>query len=352
MHVVMLSTDRTILAADSPARKRMEEYAKALGRLSVLVFNRGREKPVIGEPLSVYPTDSFSKFLYIHDAVSIARTLGKADVISAQNPFETGLAGVRIAEKLNIPLHVQVHTDFLAPEFRKEHWPLNAIRMMIAPRVLGRAARIRAVSARIKEHIEERYHPAAPISVLPIFTDTEEFKDMPQSRHPRFKIALLVVSRLEREKRVGMAITALKKVRDRGIDCGLTIVGSGSEEKHLKRLAKRVGVSQWVEFAGFQNNLIPYYASADALLYPGAPYEGYGMTIVEALSAGVPVLANDVGIAREAGAEIASGDFGEALIAFLEKGPKKGVLLYHQYASKEEYLKKFSEDITASRHNG
>jgi glycosyltransferase involved in cell wall biosynthesis len=175
---------------------------------------------------------------------------------------------------------------------------------------------------------------------------------MPQSRHPRFKIALLVVSRLEREKRVDMAITALKKVRDRGIDCGLTIVGSGSEEKHLKRLAKRVGVSQWVEFAGFQNNLIPYYASADALLYPGAPYEGYGMTIVEALSAGVPVLANDVGVAREAGAEIAQGnssaDFGEALVSFLKKDSRKGVLLYHPYASNEEYLKRFSEDIAAS----
>jgi hypothetical protein len=69
---------------------------------------------------------------------------------------------------------------------------------------------------------------------------------------------------------------------------------------------------------------------------------------VEALSAGVPVLANDVGIAREAGAEIAEGDFGDALITFLKKLPIKGVLRYHPYASKEEYVKRFAEDITAS----
>ena len=348
MHVLMLSTDRTIFAAGSPARTRMEEYAKMLGTLSVIVFNRSREKPVIGEPLSIYPTNSLSKFLYIRDAAHVARTVGKIDVVSAQDPFETGLAGMKIAEKFSVPLHVQVHTDFLAPGFASAHWPFNAIRLAIAPRVLKRAARVRAVSARIKEHIEARYHPAAPVSILPIFTDTGNLKDIVRMRHPRFKLTLLVISRLEKEKRIDMAIDALKKTRDAGIDCGLVIVGSGSEQKYLERRAKRTGVSQWVEFVGFQNNLVPYYAMADVLLYPGAPYEGYGMGIIEALAAGVPVLANDVGIAREAGAEIASGDFGEALVSFLKKPLPKGVLLYHPYASKEEYLKRFSEDIAAS----
>ena len=85
---------------------------------------------------------------------------------------------------------------------------------------------------------------------------------------------------------------------------------------------------------------------AAALLYPGAPYEGYGMAMVEALAAGVPVVANDVGIAREAGAEIARGDFAQAVVASLRKGPARATLLYRPYASKEEYLKKFSQDLT------
>lgn len=220
--------------------------------------------------------------------------------------------------------------------------------MMLAPRVLQRAGRIRAVSARIKEHIENRYHPSAPISVLPIFTDTEEFKNISKTHHPKFKTTLLVVSRLEKEKRVSLALEALKTARGAGFECGLVVVGSGREEGSLRHLAKRLGIVEWVEFRGFQNNLSPYYAEADALLFPGAPYEGYGMALVEALSAGVPVLANDVGIAREAGAEIASGDLGEALIVFLKKQPAKGVLLYHPYASKEEYVQKFIEDIIAT----
>ena len=341
----MLSTDRAVFDADSAVRARMEEYAKTLGKLSVIVLCDMSYAPTISTALSLYPTNSRSRWSRVGDALKIGKTLGATDVVTAQDPFETGWAGAKIAKYLKAPLHVQVHTDFLAPGFSSAHWPLNMIRLWIAPRVLKRAARIRVVSERIKEHIEKKYHPKAPTSVLPIFVDTDSLAHIQKTHHPKFNTALLVVARLEKEKRVDVAIRALKKARDAGLDCGLTIVGSGSEEGNLKHLAKTLGVSQWVEFAGFQNNLIPYYASAQALLYVGAPYEGYGMGIIEALAAGVPVLAEDVGIARQAGATIAEGDFGDALVGFLKKGLPVAQSLFKPYTSKEQYLKKFQEDL-------
>ncbi len=376
MHVVMLSTDQTVFDPASPARVRMEEYARAFGTLSVIVLCLRALERVgeVGEALFIYPTNSFSRVFSLRDAVRIAEHMEKADVVTAQDPFETGLAGYWISQSLGIPLHVQVHTNFLASGFSREHWPLNTIRAMIAGFVLPRAARIRAVSGTIKKAIETRYRPKAAISVLPIFVDIEKFRRVIKTDHPRFGTALLVVSRLEPEKRVERAIEALKKARDAGFDAGLTIVGSGREEKRLKREAERLGVSKFIEFAGFQNNLAPYYAVADALLYPGASYEGFGMGILEALAAGVPVLAGDVGIARQAGAEIAEGDCGDALVRFLKKNYPEGrllpseergkkvrllsrtsdgrnsasLLLYEPYASKEEYLKKLSEDLRLS----
>jgi len=349
----MLSTDATVFDAGSRARARMEEYAKVLDTLSIIVFCGGTHTPVIEEKLSLYPTDSSSRFFRIRDAVKIGKRIGSADVVTVQDPFETGWAGMKIALSLRIPLHVQVHTDFLEPSFTAMHWPLNAIRLWIAPRVLRHAARIRTVSGRIKSHIENIYHPVAPISVLPIFAETEKLTHIKKTHHPKFKTMLLVVSRLEKEKRIHLAIEALKQARDAGLDCGLVIVGSGREEESLKRIAHVLGVSEWVEFDGFQNNLIPYYAMAQVLLYPGAPYEDYGMGIIEALAAGVPVLASDVGVAREAGAEIVpdtSGlDFGPALIAFLKKGAPMPASLYSPYASKEEYLKKFADDLMIPR---
>ncbi|MDE2079556.1 MAG: glycosyltransferase [Patescibacteria group bacterium] len=364
MKVIMLSTDRTMFERGSPARQRMEEYAAAFGKLSIIVFatQSAGFVPDVGVKLSLYPTNSRSRFSYMHDAVRLAETLMPADVISAQDPFETGRAGKMIAKRHGIPLHVQIHTNFLAPGFAGAHWPLNWARLMFAPGVIRAAASIRTVSSAIKEALEKKYHPRAPISVLPIYAD---ISGVPPAhvKHARFKTALLVVSRLEKEKRVDVAIRALKTARDAGIDAGLDIVGNGREEGRLRHLAKRLGVADFVEFHGFQSQTAPYYASADAILYPGAPYEGFGMAIIEALAAGVPVLANGVGIAREAGATIVHGtgpdDFGAALVAFLKKftpaaeGPRKSLLLYKPYASKEEYLQKFAADIAvaAQRHN-
>lgn len=360
MKVLMLSTDRTIFDPASQARKRMEEYAAMFGKLSVIVFSKKGYVANIGEKLSLYPTNSLSRLFYIRDAAKIGKKLGAADVVTAQDPFETGLAARRIARSIKAPLHIQVHTDFLAKGFTSEHWPLNLLRTWMAGSVLKSASRIRAVSRRIKEKIEKTYHPKAPVSVLPIYVDIEQFSHVPRSKHPRFKTMLLVVSRLEKEKRIDMALQALKKARAAGIDAGLVIVGSGREEKCLKRLAKRLGLADWVEWPGFVSDLSFFYGIADVLLYPGALYEGFGMAPIEALAAGVPVVARDVGVCREAGAEIAEGDseadFSDAALRFLQKPlPAQAVphdrahlLLYAPYASKEEYLKKLTEDLALS----
>jgi len=348
MNVLMISTDRTLFTLGSPARLRIEEYANVLGKLSVIVYTPKGFTRLIGEKLSLYPTNSFSRIAYVSDAVRIGTKLSAPDVVSAQDPFETGLAGITIARSFAAPLHVQVHTNFLARGFLSQHFPLNMVRRAIAWYVIRNAARIRTVSELIMKAIEEKYHPSASVSVLPIFTDLEKYQHIPRTHHPRYKTALLVVSRLEREKRIDVALQAFKKALDQGFDLGLIIVGTGTEERKLKHLAKGLGIEGRVEFVGYQNNLIPYYGMADLLLYPGASYEGFGLAVIEALSAGVPVLSRDVGISREAGAHIAEGDFGDALVAWLRTGERGGQLRYTPYANKAEYLRKFQEDLALS----
>jgi glycosyltransferase involved in cell wall biosynthesis len=67
------------------------------------------------------------------------------------------------------------------------------------------------------------------------------------------------------------------------------------------------------------------------------------MTIVEALAAGVPVLSTDVGIAREAGAIIAGGDYSAALIGWLSGLHERGVLKLQPYMSEETYFSQVRE---------
>jgi glycosyltransferase involved in cell wall biosynthesis len=116
------------------------------------------------------------------------------------------------------------------------------------------------------------------------------------SRRPR----LLYVGRLVMRKGIGNAITALAEIPD----AELVIAGGpdpaelhlDSEVKRLRRLAGRCGVSDRVRFLGRvdRSDLPELYRSADAVMC--VPwYEPFGLTAVEAMACGVPVVASAVG---------------------------------------------------------
>lgn len=99
---------------------------------------------------------------------------------------------------------------------------------------------------------------------------------------------LLVVSRLNRWKRIDLAIEAMSYVRS---PARLLIAGTGEEERALKRLVKERGIMDKVKFLGYvdDHQLLDLYANCFALFY--APYdEDYGLATVEAFKSQKPVL--------------------------------------------------------------
>lgn len=353
MRVLSIGTDRKLFDEKSAVFARQMAYAKVLGKMDIIVFTLSeRHKITRGietDSLNIIPTNSRSRLLYGWDVIRIARRLERPDVVSVQDPFETGLVGLLVALMLHVPLHVQVHTDFLSPAFVTLSF-LNRIRGIIAGFVLHRASRVRVVSERIKQGIEKRYRLHAPITVLPIFVDVERFRQLLNDpaiseRFSRFKTKLLVVARLEPEKNVALAIRAFAHSAPQ--DSCLIILGTGSQRHMLDTLARELDVANRIFFEG-GNTPAPYYKLADLVLFPSR-YDGYGMVIVEALAAGKPVLSTDVGIAREAGAVIASEEtFGEALTEWFKSGPRIGGLKAYPYRDSDEYIKAYCEDIVAT----
>lgn len=347
MRVLSIGTDRKLFEERSASRVRHEVYARRLGALNIVVFTRGQVKPVHSGALSVTPTNSRARFLYGLDVFRIARKLPKPDVVTVQDPFETGLVGLFVSWWLGVPLHVQVHTDFVSPEFTRTSF-LNRLRRLCAWFVLRRASRVRVILERTKDAISARC-VSAPISVLPIFVDVEKHAHISRTKHPRFKIALLCVGRLEPEKHFHLAIDALNTVREAGHDAGLTIVGSGGEEQFLRTYARKSGLEHFAEFTGWRDDTTQYFSQADILLVPSR-YEGYGVVIVEALAAGVPVLSTDVGVAREAGAMIATpAAFADSLLKWISGGPRRGELHGYPYKDFDEYVRAYCDDICATR---
>ncbi len=347
MRVLSIGTDRRLFEEGSAVRERQTLYADKFGSLDIIVFTRGKEtKTAEFGAVQVVPTNSTSKWMYWLDAWLIAKNIQKPDVVSSQDPFETGLISLFIARRLKVPLHVQVHTDFTSRAYAR-HSLKNWLRVRIVWFVLRRATRIRVILDRTAHDIRIR-GLQAPVTILPIFVDAAHFAAIPRTKHARWKIAMLAIGRFEKEKRFTLAIEALSVARLKGHDVGLTLVGEGSEKSTYYRYAQRLRVADRLEIVEWQHDLAKFYSEADIVLVTSR-YEGYGLVIVEALAAGVPVLSTDVGVAREAGAIVTTPkDFTKTLLQWISNGPRKSTLAQHAYRDISEYVERYCADVAAA----
>ena len=95
-------------------------------------------------------------------------------------------------------------------------------------------------------------------------------------------------------KRVSDLIRAIAIICQSNSNVHLIIVGGGADEEMLRQLASEQGVAQRVHFLGYQANPRPYYALMDVFAIASAS-EAFGLVLVEAMFAGLPVVATRVG---------------------------------------------------------
>jgi len=109
------------------------------------------------------------------------------------------------------------------------------------------------------------------------------------------------VSRLVPRKGQHRLIAAAERVRDRGKDVELLIVGAGRNEQRLRKLAAESGVAVRFEVGVPWHELPDLYRSMDLFCMPcrsrwgGLEAEGLGLVFLEAAAAGLPVLAGSSG---------------------------------------------------------
>ena len=313
MKALFVGSDQTIFDYESPARKRLRTYASHIGELHVLARSGMGHVP--------YEQDSTEKRLFIYGARSsklfvpfiFSRYAHKLidthhiDIVSAHDPFEYGWAAARAVKGTNAKLHIQVHTDYLSPWFTRNRifrspnvrMPfLNGIRIRIAHNVLTNADGIRTVSKRVKDSMLARYGNAIPEpSVVP---DCGPVEIPPKTELPPrpFTFTLVTVNRLKPEKRIPDLLAVLKRLKDVYPMIGLVIIGEGPERKRLERLTTKWGLSEHVLFLGWRADAWGLVQDAQAYIQASA-YEGYGLSLIKAALAGIPIITSDVGVVGE-----------------------------------------------------
>ncbi len=312
MKVISIGTDRNIFKKESAVRARVTEYGALFEELHIVIFSRralGHKKEQISSNVWIYPTNSLLKIFYIKNAFSICveilrdkRLTSANTVTTCQDPFETGIVGMKLKKKFEIPLHIQIHTDLFSPFFRYSS-VLNWVRVHIAKKVLVKANAVRVVSKRIADSLVAQKSLTIAPMILSIFVDKEKIENTPittdlKKKYPKWNFIIFMASRLTKEKNIPLAINVMQKLLLEYPSIGLVIVGSGTQEKNLRALVLHTKLSNNVVFESWQNDLVSYYKTADLFLVT-SDYEGYGMTIVEALFAHCPTISTDVGIASD-----------------------------------------------------
>lgn len=122
----------------------------------------------------------------------------------------------------------------------------------------------------------------------PIFSLDRSLKD---------PIVIGCITRLHKEKGVYLIPEIAKNVLQR-IRAKFLIVGDGPEKDNLKSQIARLKLQNYIEFAGWRNNLENVYSLIDLLLLPSEE-ESFPQVVLEAFSYGVPVVASNVGGVRE-----------------------------------------------------
>jgi glycosyltransferase involved in cell wall biosynthesis len=102
------------------------------------------------------------------------------------------------------------------------------------------------------------------------------------------------IGRMTGVKQTQDLLAALAELRSNGVDAGLLVVGDGPDRAGFEQHARDLGLVRHCLFLGYQEDVASWYAAMDAVALPSGN-EGTPVTVIEALAAGKPAVAYEVG---------------------------------------------------------
>ena len=184
------------------------------------------------------------------------------------------------------------------------------------------------------------------------FAALQQRVDWPLRHPPR----LGMVARFELHKDQPSLIRALALLRDQGFHAVLWLIGDGSHRPQLEALIQTLQLGEQVEFLGSRRDIPKLLAELDLFVFSARPDEGFGIALAEAMAAGLPIVATNVGACREV---LDSGRCGllvepqspEALATGIRQVLSDPALaLKYASAARERAMRHFSVEVMADAY--
>jgi glycosyltransferase involved in cell wall biosynthesis len=240
-------------------------------------------------------------FLFISEFISILRIVKRddIDIVHSHWLFPQGLIAAFLKKILKFRLVVTVHSGHMSGG------KPGIVKKLI--RFIYRQAD--AVTANSISNMENMMSITGGDKLvrIPMGIDTEKFSPFNRNERVRKEFAgggilLLTVARFVEVKGHEYLIKAMAEVAGRDGGVRLALIGTGPLENRLRRLVRDYKLEDRIMFMGekSRSEIKKYFASSDIFVLPsvicsGGYTEGFGFSLLEALSSGVPVIATSVG---------------------------------------------------------
>jgi glycosyltransferase involved in cell wall biosynthesis len=229
----------------------------------------------------------------------------KLDVIHTHHPILLGQTAARKAAELDLPLIFTFHTQYWEythyipfPQEVIQDFLKNAVHRWLRD-FMQKCQHIIIPSESLKDILIREYGLHERYSVIPTGTDLDPFlnadgKSLRSKNGWQDETVLISVGRLAAEKNWDTLVRAFAKVHEKHAGMRLVLIGDGTARSSLEALAAELGVAEQVTFTGalpFEE--IPrYLKAADAFAFASVT-ETQGLVTIEAMAAGLPVVAVD-----------------------------------------------------------
>jgi 1,2-diacylglycerol 3-alpha-glucosyltransferase len=229
------------------------------------------------------------------------------DIIHSHCPFFMGDLALRLSRQHAIPLVFTYHTMF---EQYIHDWPVQneGIKRFMVKLAAGYANLVDQVivpSGSVREILFKR-GVNTPMEVIPTGLDMKRFLKgdgkafRQQNQIPLDALVVGHAGRLASEKNLGFLIDCMVEVLKKDTRVHVLIVGLGPSEKMIKDTFKQAGLEKRVHLTGVLHyqHLVDAYFAMDVFAFASLS-ETQGIVLIEAMAAGVPVVALDAPGARE-----------------------------------------------------
>ncbi|MEM6441635.1 MAG: glycosyltransferase family 4 protein [Pseudomonadota bacterium] len=238
------------------------------------------------------PVGLLYQLFYFAEAGVLARHLQRKNVRHLHNHFANSSCSVAMltSELSGIPFSFTMHGPAIFFEPRRWRIDVKIARARFVA-CISHFCRSQAMLFSDPEHWEK-------LHIVHCGVDPARY-DRPPQRDPERPL-LLFVGRLARIKGLGVLLEAFAKVREAHSTVRLRLVGDGPDRAWLEAKAKTLGVAEHVEFTGYQSQdqVTEHLAQSDILVLPSFA-EGVPVVLMEAMAAGVPVIASRVAGVQE-----------------------------------------------------